>query len=151
MLAHRAGRTATGLGLAVPLGFPSNTARALPGMVEVLVAAVHSGQGRVQVAVCAQGEFLSRHCIYNGAAPARPGTVMVTVTGVPPGTYAVQAGHDENDNGHIDRDWLGIPREGVGFSRDPPLLLGPPGFGDCAFQVGPDGGQAALKLRYLRD
>lgn len=39
----------------------------------------------------------------------------------PPGTYAVSALHDENSNGKLDTNWLGIPREGVGASNDPNL------------------------------
>jgi uncharacterized protein (DUF2141 family) len=144
----RAGSVAAGLGLGLLVA--TFAARAQPGVVEVVVAGVRDGRGHVRVAVCTRTEFLSERCARNGMAPARPGTVVVIVTGVPPGTYAVQAWHDENDNGRIDRDWLGIPREGVGFSQDPPLLLGPPSFGGCAFQVGPDGGRATLRLRYLK-
>jgi uncharacterized protein (DUF2141 family) len=118
--------------------------------VEVLVNGVRDARGHILVAVCPPQDFLRLRCPYNASAPARPGTLVVRVAGVPPGTYAVQAWHDENDHGRLTRDWLGIPREGVGFSRDPSLLLGPPGFNDAEFPVGPGGGQAALRLRYLK-
>jgi uncharacterized protein (DUF2141 family) len=132
--------------LAMTTGMP----RAESGVIEVLVGGVRDARGHVLAAVCTRQDFLRPHCLYNGSAPAQPGTVVVRVTGVPPGAYAVQAWHDDGDRGHLSRDWLGIPREGVGFSRDPALLLGPPSFGSAEFTVGPGGGRAMLKLRYLK-
>ena len=38
--------------------------------------------------------------------------------GIEPGTYAVSLFHDENSNGKLDTNFLGIPREGVGASND---------------------------------
>ena len=37
---------------------------------------------------------------------------------IPPGTYALAVIHDENMNGKLDTNWLGIPTEGYGFSND---------------------------------
>jgi len=96
---------------------------------------VRNDQGHVLVAVCHQWDFLQERCAYNGQAIAQHGDVAVWVRGVPPGIYAVQAWHDENDNGRIERNILGTPREGVGFSRDAPFRFGPPRFGDATFEV----------------
>jgi uncharacterized protein (DUF2141 family) len=49
-----------------------------------------------------------------------------------PGRYAISVVHDENKNGRLDR-LLGMPREGVGASRDARGHLGPPKFDDAAF------------------
>ena len=43
---------------------------------------------------------------------------------IPPGTYALAVIHDENMNGKLDTNWLGIPKEGYGFSNDVKALLG---------------------------
>ena len=147
----RAALAGAGCLLALALGCTTpGLAHAAPGVVETVVSGVRDGRGHVLVAVCTRQDFLREHCAYNGSAPAQPGTVVVRVGGVPPGTYAVQAWQDENDNGRIDRNLLGIPREGIGFSRDAPIRLGPPSFEDAQFEVGPNGGQTTLKLRYLR-
>jgi uncharacterized protein (DUF2141 family) len=37
--------------------------------------------------------------------------------GVAPNTYAVSVFHDENSNGKLDTNFMGIPREGVGASN----------------------------------
>ena len=53
---------------------------------------------------------------------------------VPPGTYAISAFHDENSNGKLDTNFLGIPREGVGASNNAKGHFGPPKFAAAAFQ-----------------
>ena len=48
--------------------------------------------------------------------------------GLGPGTYAVAAYHDENGNGKLDTNFLGIPSEGVAASNDAKGTMGPPSF-----------------------
>jgi uncharacterized protein (DUF2141 family) len=53
---------------------------------------------------------------------------------IPPGTYALAVVHDENMNGELDTNWLGIPTEGYGFSNDAKALLGAPSFSAASFK-----------------
>jgi len=52
---------------------------------------------------------------------------------IAPGTYALAVIHDENMNGKLDTDWLGIPTEGYGFSNDATAALGAPSFSAASF------------------
>jgi len=52
---------------------------------------------------------------------------------IPPGTYALAVVHDENMNGKLDDNWLGIPTEGYGFSNGAKALLGAPSFSAARF------------------
>jgi uncharacterized protein (DUF2141 family) len=52
---------------------------------------------------------------------------------VPAGTYAVAVFHAENNETQLQTNFLGIPKEGYGFSRNPSTTFGPPGFGDAAY------------------
>jgi uncharacterized protein (DUF2141 family) len=117
--------------------------------LDVTVSNVRNARDHVLVAVCTPAEFLALQSRRVASTPARRGTVTVRVTGIPPGTYAVQAFHDKNDNLVIDRTILGLPREGIGFSNDAPFRFGPPRFRDAAIALGPDGGHVAIRLRYL--
>ena len=101
------------------------------------------------VAICTADAFLGRDCQYRGRAEARAGAAEVTIGGVPPGFYAVQAIHDENDNLELDRNLLGMPREGMGFSRDAPMRTGPPRFSDAMVEIGAGGGPITLTMRYF--
>jgi uncharacterized protein (DUF2141 family) len=118
-------------------------------VLRITVTGVRNGEGHVRAEVCPREAFLTPNCPWRGEAPAQPGSVTITIEGVPPGTYAVQAYDDENDNHQVDRNFLGIPLEGVGFSNDAPLRLGPPSFDDAAFQLGPEGASITLSLRYF--
>ncbi len=120
-----------------------------PGGVDVTVTGVRSSAGHVLVAICDRQTFLQETCRYRGRAPASLGAVAVHVDGVPPGTYAAQAYQDENDDRKIDRNFLGIPKEGIGFSNDAKMRFGPPSFADAAFSLGPQGGRVQFALRYL--
>ncbi len=120
------------------------------GVVEVDVENVRDDRGQVRAALCLRDEFLSKHCRLETAAKARSGRVQLTFTAVPAGRYAVQAWHDEEGGGTIHQDVFGIPDEGVGFSNDPPLLLGPPSFSSAAFEVGDKENRESLKLRYFK-
>lgn len=52
---------------------------------------------------------------------------------IPPGTYAMVVVHDENMNGELDTNWLGIPKEGYGFSNYVNALQGAPSFSAASF------------------
>jgi uncharacterized protein (DUF2141 family) len=49
------------------------------------------------------------------------------------GTYAVAFIHDENENGKLDTNFLGIPNEGIGASNDAKATFGPPKWDDAKF------------------
>ena len=63
---------------------------------------------------------------------------------IPPGTYALAVIHDENMNGKLDTNWLGIPKEGYGFSNDAKALLSAPSFSAASFSY--EGGDLALTI-----
>jgi len=50
------------------------------------------------------------------------------------GTYAISFVHDENENGKLDTNFLGIPTEGYGASNDARGTFGPPKFKDAKFE-----------------
>jgi uncharacterized protein (DUF2141 family) len=64
--------------------------------------------------------------------------------GVAAGTYAVSVVHDENSNGKLDRNFIGMPREGVGASNDAKGHMGPPKFSAASFQY--KGARLDLKI-----
>jgi uncharacterized protein (DUF2141 family) len=67
---------------------------------------------------------------------------------VPRGTYALVVLHEENMNGKLDTNWLGIPKEGYGFSNRARAPFGAPSFSVASFFY--DGRDLDLKiaLRY---
>jgi uncharacterized protein (DUF2141 family) len=103
--------------------------------VDVHVSNVAGGKGSLKVAVCDRERFL-KQCAYTASMPAREGENVIAVPGIPKGTWAVLVFQDENGNGELDRNFIGIPKENYGFSRDAASKFGPPGFDEAAIQVG---------------
>jgi uncharacterized protein (DUF2141 family) len=67
---------------------------------------------------------------------------------VPHGTYAVVVCHDENSNGDCDANLLGLPREGIGVSNNPPRRWGPPRFSDARFDFRSENASLDVRLVY---
>lgn len=66
---------------------------------------------------------------------AQPNETVVTLHGIPPGTYAIQAFQDVNSNNKMDTSWVGLPLEPFGFSRDAVPFLSKPGFDAVKFTL----------------
>lgn len=117
--------------------------------VTIRVANVRNANGRIHVDLCDQARFLREDCPYAAAAPAQSPVTVVVVRGVAPGHYAAQLFHDENGNDKTDRNLLGIPKEGIAFSRDASLRLTGPRWADAEVAVAPGTQGLAVRMRYL--
>lgn len=67
---------------------------------------------------------------------------------VRPGTYALLIVHDENGNGKLDM-MMGIPREGFGFSNNPPMRPRPPKWEEIHFAMPPSALRQDIRIRYV--
>lgn len=117
------------------------------GDLTVVVTNVRNAKGVVHVDVCRQSEFL-KDCARSSETPSAVGTTVVHFHGLPPGDYAIQATHDENNNKKVDTGLFGIPKEGVGFSNDAPISFGPPKWKAAVFALSGDK-TITLKMRYF--
>ena len=117
--------------------------------VVVIVTDVRNDRGNILVALCTRATFLRPHCPWRGHVSAHRGQVEISIDDIPPGTYAAQAFHDENNNGKLDRSLLGLPKEAMGFSNNAPMLMGPPSFDQAVFTVTAQGTAVRFSLRYF--
>ena len=74
------------------------------------------------------------------------GELVYRFEDLPPGTYAVQVMHDENDNGKLDSNFLGIPSEGYGFSNNPRVMRRAT-FEEARFELPAAGSDIDVRLR----
>jgi len=54
------------------------------------------------------------------------------------GSYAIRYFHDENNNEELDTNFIGIPKEGFGFSNDAMGKFAPKDFSEWLFEVSCD-------------
>ncbi|NPD45048.1 MULTISPECIES: DUF2141 domain-containing protein [unclassified Lentimicrobium] len=57
---------------------------------------------------------------------------------LPYGKYAISLFHDEDEDGDLDTNWIGMPKELFGFSNNAKAKMGPPDFEDACFEINGD-------------
>ncbi len=67
--------------------------------------------------------------------PVAGATTTCTFRDMPAGTYAAAVIHDENSNGKLDTNFLGIPTEGYGISNNHTHALSRPSWEESRFTV----------------
>ena len=137
-----AGATA---GLALALGVPATHAAPLT----LVVDNVCSAKGEIHLTVFVAANWLSDQAeSRDRKLPARVGSVTFHFD-LPPGTYAAASFHDANDNGKFDKNLVGWPLEGFGFSNNAQVsFFRPPSFADASFTLPPVGATETLHLDY---
>lgn len=78
--------------------------------------------------------------------PMRDGKAQLVFVGLPPGRYALKSFADENGNGKLDANLVGVPIERYGFSNDARGRMGPPTFDAAAVLLEATDSSIALRL-----
>jgi uncharacterized protein (DUF2141 family) len=123
---------------------------AMAADVTVTVDQIHSAAGKVFVTLWGSQETWldDTKSLQNIGVPAMVGQITITFHDVAPGRYGVVTFHDENDNGEMDFNFLGMPTEGYAFSNDIRPFLSAPSFDSCAFDVGIDDVALTIHMVY---
>jgi len=103
--------------------------------VDVTIDNVLQDGGTVVAALHTAETFMKQQAVSTAEVEGKQGAVTFTFTNVLPGTYAVIAMHDLNDNKRMDFDASGMPQESYGMSGNE-MLMGPPTFEGAKFEVG---------------
>ncbi|MDB5693073.1 MAG: hypothetical protein JWO81_2136 [Alphaproteobacteria bacterium] len=124
-----------------------------PGTVRLYVDVqnVRSSTGLVAITLYADdsSRFLAhRGSLYVGRVPARQGNTRVCIWVPKAGIWAIVAYHDENANRKYDRNAIGLPKEGGGFSNNPSTFLGLPTFRSVRFPVHAPETEIRIRLKY---
>ncbi|WP_243713623.1 DUF2141 domain-containing protein [Luteimonas terrae] len=127
--------------LIAPFALIATGALAAPLQAADLTVSLHDARtqdGRFQVALVDAGGYAGSAAPVAARELAPAGAVTrVTFDGVPAGRYALMVIHDENGNGTLDTNLVGMPVEGYGFSNNPRVTRKPT-FEEAAFDVGAD-------------
>jgi uncharacterized protein (DUF2141 family) len=104
-----------------------------PAEVQFQVA-VSAQSGLVLCALYQRANWLKRP-LKGSTAKIASGSASCRFEAVKPGRYGIVAFHDENRNGTLDKNWMGVPVEPWCASRDARGTFGPPKFEDAVFSV----------------
>ena len=118
--------------------------------LDITVRGITSAKGVIRLAICPPAVGFpdcKGHELRSASLPIHNLEARIQFTDLPAGTYGISVFHDANANGKLDL-FLGIPREGYGFSRNPPFRPRAPRFNEVEMAVS---GAAAttISLRYI--
>jgi len=105
------------------------------GKLEVIISGFSSNEGDCWFAIDNSKEVYEREdTVWIGKIlPIDNNQVIVVIDSLVYGEYAVRVFHDENRNGKIDTNFLGIPDEDYGYSKDASGWFGPPSWENAKF------------------
>ena len=122
---------------------------AMAAPLTVTVDNLRNGNGDVRLSAFASAaEWPDNSAAANDKVePAQKGSVVFHFD-LPPGTYAIACFHDENANGRFDQNFLGIPKEGYGFSNNVHPFFSAPSFESASFVLPPEGAALTIHMIY---
>ena len=119
------------------------------GNLSVTVTNVKEAKGKIQVGLFTdKGTFL-KEAKLGKSAVAQLNEVTVVFENLPVGDYAISVIHDENENGELDSNFMGIPKEGFGFGNNAMGMFGPPSFEDALIKWDGQTKSVGVRLKYM--
>lgn len=122
------------------------------GKLAVEIDGLKNKQGQVCVSIFASSQgfpnnrdrVLQKQCTKITDTP-----LLVSFENLKAGNYAVAVIHDQNNDRTLNRNGLGMPTEGFGFSRNPEVRTSAPKFGEAAFLVAGPNTNIQIQLKYF--
>ena len=111
----------------------------------VSVSGLENNNGTVKVGLYnSEGTFL-KTTFKSLSSEIKNNKAVVIFSNLPAGEYAISTYHDENNNGKLDKNMMGIPSEDYKASNDAKGFMGPPDYNDAKFVVAKD---STITLNY---
>ena len=103
--------------------------------LEIEVNGFKNNNGKAKINLYNTQESFMKKGIKSVKTVLKNNKTYAVFTDLPKGIYAVSMFHDENGNGEIDTNFIGIPTEGYGTSNDAKGFMGPPKYEDAKFEL----------------
>lgn len=119
------------------------------GSLEVTVKNIKEPKGTIRVGLFTnEKDFLKKAAI--GKVVKATGTeITVVFENLQPGEYGLSVIHDENENGELDSNLIGIPKEGFAFGNNAMGMFGPPDFEKAKVKIENTEIRQEISLKYL--
>jgi uncharacterized protein (DUF2141 family) len=119
--------------------------------LQVTVTNIKGVKGNIMVGIFDSDEKFLKEPLDARMAKANGDSITVVFENLKPGKYAVSVLHDANKNKDLDKNKLGIPREGFGFSNNVTGAMGPPSFQRAIIDLSPEMKDLdiGIKMKYM--
>jgi uncharacterized protein (DUF2141 family) len=102
--------------------------------ITVTIDNITSNEGVVMLSLHTKATFMKGAGVQSTKSKIVDGKISITFKNVAPGTYAIMALHDKNENSRMDFLDNGMPTESYGTSNNP-MSFGPPQYADAKFEM----------------
>jgi uncharacterized protein (DUF2141 family) len=120
--------------------------------ITVIAENLRSGDGLLAMTLYADDSrrfLVKRGSLSVGRVKVQPGGTTRGCIFLPaPGVYAIALYHDENGDTSFNRSGIGLPKEGWGFTNNPPTLMGLPSFSSVRLTIQRTGLVTRIKMKY---
>lgn len=110
------------------------------GTVQIELSGLSGETGDIYIAVySSEDDWLGDDTVMQQKvviAEAMEEELVLTELELPYGDYAFSIFYDVNNNGELDTNWIGIPKEPVAISNNARPSFGPPSYEDAVFTLG---------------
>jgi uncharacterized protein (DUF2141 family) len=119
------------------------------GKLEVTVKNIKDTKGSIRVGLFANEKDFLKTVTVGKVVKAAGKEITVVFEDLKPGHYAVSVIHDENENGELDSNMVGIPKEGFAFGNNAMGTFGPPTFEKAKITLGNNSDKQVIDMRYF--
>lgn len=146
------GRNCLLLASAMAIALSSAAEAAYKGNLTVQVSNLRSQKGQLCIKLFSSSQGFpegSESGVKRQCSKITDNPMTFTFNNLTSGNYAVAVFHDSNGDGKLNRNSLGMPTEGYGFSNNPAYSrTGPPKYGEAVFLLVGANTNVQIRLRY---
>jgi uncharacterized protein (DUF2141 family) len=119
------------------------------GKLEITVRKIKETKGNVRVGLFIDEKNFLKNAAVGKVVKVTTQEVVVAFDDLKPGDYAISIIHDENENGELDTNLVGIPKEGFAFGNNAMGTFGPPSFQSAKITVNKNLVKQVIDLKYF--
>jgi uncharacterized protein (DUF2141 family) len=103
--------------------------------INVEVNGLKNNKGQVMIGIYNSEKTFLEKTFRGDVALIKKNKATATFANMPAGEYAISVFHDENSNGKLDVNFMGIPKEEYAASNGAKGFMGPPKYIDAKFKA----------------
>jgi uncharacterized protein (DUF2141 family) len=118
--------------------------------IKINIPNIKSDKGEILIALFNKADGFPENAdnaFQTAKMKAKKGTLSISLPNIADGRYALAIFHDENGDGKMNKNILGIPKEGYGVSNNVKNLMSAPTFKEAAFTHNRDS-ELTIQLNY---
>ena len=118
--------------------FISGTGFAQNSNLTINVSSLKNNTGTLTAELYNSKENFLKKVYKTASSSIKSNAALITITGIPKGEYTVLVYQDVNNNGKLDKNFVGMPKEPVACSNNAKGFMGPPKYEDAKFSISAD-------------